>query len=76
MWLQEVSALTGQGEGNSLTHLTCCDWCCDWVSLGHHPLQGKMFNAKSLCEEVVSAHRRCLKCLLPVHILGHVKSFI
>lgn len=46
MWLQEVSALTGQGEGKTNSP-NVCDWCCDWASLGRDPLRGQMLNAKS-----------------------------
>lgn len=55
VWLQEVSALTGQGEGKANSS-NVCDWCCDWVRLGHGTLRGRMLKAKSLqegCREIV-----------------------
>lgn len=40
---------SGRGQ---LTHSSnVCDWCCDRVSLGHDPLQGKMLKAKSPHED-------------------------
>lgn len=49
VWLQEASALAGQGEGKTNSS-NVCDWSCDLVSSGHDPLRGQMLKAKSLRE--------------------------
>lgn len=41
VWQQEVSALTGQGEGRAGSS-NVCDRSCDWESVGHDPARGQM----------------------------------
>lgn len=78
VWLQEVSALTGQGEGKTNSS-DVCDWCCDWVSLGHDPLRGQMLKAKSLhdgCWEMFSSQSGRGRFTDPVTGVVCFKSYI
>lgn len=78
VWLQEVSALTGQGEGKTNSS-DVWDWCCDWVSLGHDPLRGQMLKAKSLhdgCWEMFSSQSGRGRFTDPVTGVVCFKSYI
>lgn len=46
VWLQEVSALTGQGEGRT-NRRDVPDWCHHPAGRGHNPAPGQMLEAKS-----------------------------